>query len=198
MAQLEWSDALVLDLAEMDHTHHEFVDLLARVETAPDDSVVHHWAELITHTEAHFGQEDAWMRDTGFSSSNCHSLQHKVVLQVMREGLRNGHEGARPVDGRSTGPAFTWHRLQPVHRPSRHATGAARGPDPRLRRHQLLRQGAPGRGQPRLSPHRARQLPAQWCHRLAPHPSYSQRQQHHGRHAHRRSGLPPYRALPQR
>jgi hemerythrin-like metal-binding protein len=97
MAQLEWSDALVLDLAEMDHTHHEFVDLLARVETAPDDSVVHHWAELITHTEAHFGQEDAWMRDTGFSSSNCHSLQHKVVLQVMREGLRNGHEGKLDV-----------------------------------------------------------------------------------------------------
>jgi len=97
MAQLEWSNALVLDLAEMDHTHHEFVDLLALVETAPDDSVVRHWAELITHTEAHFGQEDAWMRDTGFSSSNCHSLQHKVVLQVMREGLRNGHEGKLDV-----------------------------------------------------------------------------------------------------
>lgn len=97
MAQLEWSDALVLDLAEMDHTHHEFVDLLALVETAPDDSVVRHWAELITHTEAHFGQEDAWMRDTGFSSSNCHSLQHKVVLQVMREGLRNGQDGKLDV-----------------------------------------------------------------------------------------------------
>jgi len=97
MAQLEWSDALVLDLAEMDHTHHEFVDLLALVETAPNDSVVRHWAELITHTEAHFGQEDAWMRDTGFSSSNCHSLQHKVVLQVMREGLRNGHDGKLDV-----------------------------------------------------------------------------------------------------
>ena len=93
MAQLEWSDALVLDLAEMDHTHREFVDLLALVQSAPDERIAQHWAELITHTEAHFGQEDRWMRDTGFSSSNCHSLQHKVVLQVMREGLRNGQDG---------------------------------------------------------------------------------------------------------
>ena len=32
------------------------------------------------------------MRDTHFSSSNCHTLQHNVVLQVMQEGLRRGRD----------------------------------------------------------------------------------------------------------
>lgn len=30
------------------------------------------------------------MRSTRFSSSRCHSMQHKVILQVMREGEQGG------------------------------------------------------------------------------------------------------------
>ena len=37
MPNLEWSDALALDLPAMDDTHREFVDLLAAVNAAPDD-----------------------------------------------------------------------------------------------------------------------------------------------------------------
>jgi hemerythrin-like metal-binding protein len=40
---------------------------------------------VVDHTQDHFDREDQWMRITGFSSSNCHTMQHKVVLQVMRE-----------------------------------------------------------------------------------------------------------------
>ena len=86
MAALEWSDALALDLPLMDDTHREFVDLLAQVEQADDATVVQRWQELVDHTEHHFGQEDAWMASTRFASGNCHTTQHKVVLQVMREG----------------------------------------------------------------------------------------------------------------
>lgn len=71
----------------MDDTHKEFVDLLAVVEASGDDTVLEKWSALIDHTDAHFGQEDRWMTQTGFSSSNCHSTQHQIVLQVMREGL---------------------------------------------------------------------------------------------------------------
>lgn len=87
MSKLEWSDALSLELPAMDDTHREFVALLAVVEAASDDAVLGQWSELIDHTDAHFGQEDRWMTQTGFSSSNCHSTQHQIVLQVMREGL---------------------------------------------------------------------------------------------------------------
>ena len=89
---LEWSDDLALDLDFMDDTHREFVDLLAATESADDSQVLASFEELITHTEGHFGCEDQWMKDTHFSSSNCHAMQHDVVLQVMREGLKRGRE----------------------------------------------------------------------------------------------------------
>jgi len=93
MANLEWSDALALDLPAMDDTHQEFVELLAKVETAPDAKLLEQWTELIDHTDDHFGREDEWMQSTRFASSNCHSMQHKVVLQVMREGQKQGRDG---------------------------------------------------------------------------------------------------------
>ncbi|MEP7294629.1 MAG: hemerythrin domain-containing protein [Burkholderiales bacterium] len=85
MSTLEWSDALSLDLPEMDDTHREFVVLLAAVENAADAQIEATWRELIAHTDDHFGREDRWMRDTRYASSNCHSTQHLVVLKVMRE-----------------------------------------------------------------------------------------------------------------
>ena len=76
----------------MDDTHREFVDLLAATELADDETLVARFAALIAHTEDHFGGEDKWMKDTKFSSSNCHTTQHNVILEVMREGLRRGRE----------------------------------------------------------------------------------------------------------
>ena len=89
---LAWSDALSLELDFMDDTHREFVDLLAATELADDDTVLAHFEALVAHTDDHFGREDQWMQDTQFSANNCHSMQHNVVLQVMREGLKRGKE----------------------------------------------------------------------------------------------------------
>lgn len=108
MPNLEWSDALALDLPAMDDTHREFVDLLARVEAAPDEGLLAHWRSLIEHTDAHFSREDQWMQDTRFSSSNCHSVQHKVVLQVMREGLTRGQAGELDLVRRMAQELATW------------------------------------------------------------------------------------------
>jgi hemerythrin-like metal-binding protein len=88
MPKLQWSDTLSLDLPAMDDTHREFVELLNQVVNAPDDGLLSAWSVLVTHTDAHFAREDQWMKATGFSSNNCHSTQHQVVLQVMREGER--------------------------------------------------------------------------------------------------------------
>jgi hemerythrin-like metal-binding protein len=93
MSTLIWSDSLALGLPFMDDTHHEFVDLLATVVTATDTDLLPAWQVLIEHTENHFGLEDQWMQSTRFSSSNCHSMQHSVILQVMREGAVRGHAG---------------------------------------------------------------------------------------------------------
>jgi hemerythrin-like metal-binding protein len=93
MAVLQWSESLSLELPEMDETHQEFVALLARVETADDTQVVAAWRALVNHTAGHFGREDEWMHRTGFSSANCHTVQHRVVLEVMCEGLVQGLKG---------------------------------------------------------------------------------------------------------
>ena len=93
MPALQWSDTLALGLPSMDATHHEFVDLLAGVVAAADAELLALWRELVKHTDGHFAREDSWMKQTGFSSSNCHSTQHEVVLQVMREGEKRGGQG---------------------------------------------------------------------------------------------------------
>lgn len=86
MPTLTWTDAFVLDLPAMDDTHREFIALLARVETCDDESLPAAWREMLSHTEHHFAQEETWMRESGFHACQCHEIQHKVVLRVMREG----------------------------------------------------------------------------------------------------------------
>jgi hemerythrin-like metal-binding protein len=93
MPTSKWSDALALGLPLMDDTHEEFFQILAALIAAPDSEVVEHWSELVTHTHAHFAREDQWMKDTGFSSTNCHISQHHAVLEVMRETLARGRAG---------------------------------------------------------------------------------------------------------
>lgn len=89
---LAWSEDLVLDVDYMDNTHKEFVDLLAATEMADDSDVLARFEALIDHTVDHFGREDEWMNTTSFAASSCHSQQHDIVLQVMREGLKRGRE----------------------------------------------------------------------------------------------------------
>lgn len=108
MAALEWSEALVLDLPQLDKTHEEFVALLAGVERAEDAQLLARWQELIAHTEQHFGMEDRWMVATRFASGNCHSMQHKVVLQVMREGAARAAHGDLQVLRMMAGELALW------------------------------------------------------------------------------------------
>ncbi len=108
MSRLEWSDALSLDLPPMDDTHREFVELLAVVDAAADDAVIPAWRTLIAHTQIHFDQEDRWMRETRFAASNCHTVQHKVVLDVMREGLRRAETGDIAVVRLMAGELALW------------------------------------------------------------------------------------------
>lgn len=90
---LVWSDALSLSMPVMDDIHQEFVDLLADVQAAGDDTVLARWRALVDHTVDHFGQEDRWMEATGFAPGSCHMTQHAVVLKVLKEGTAQGEQG---------------------------------------------------------------------------------------------------------
>lgn len=56
MPTLQWSDTLTLGLPAMDATHHEFVDLMAQVVNAPDETLLPQWRGLVAHTDDHFAR----------------------------------------------------------------------------------------------------------------------------------------------
>jgi len=105
---VEWSDALMLDFEPMDAVHREFVDLLARAQSASDAELPEAWAAVVEHTATHFGREDQWMRKTRFSSAENHILQHRVVLNVLHEGLAMARAGQLDAVREMAGELATW------------------------------------------------------------------------------------------
>ena len=69
----------------------EFVALLAAANNAlpgPNAALLAAFDTLVDHSVEHFAQEDRWMAASGFERENCHSFQHRAVLQVMSECYR--------------------------------------------------------------------------------------------------------------
>ena len=108
MNTVEWTDALRLDYPPMDDVHHAFVDLLALAQTAPDEALTQAWSAVLDHTVRHFGSEDEWMRRTRFASADNHIMQHKVVLNVMREGLALARAGDHKAVRGMAGELAVW------------------------------------------------------------------------------------------
>ncbi|RZL33275.1 MAG: hemerythrin [Rubrivivax sp.] len=94
MSTVAWTDKLVLNQPTLDTTHEEFVGLLNAFGAALDDGTdaLPAYHALLAHTEAHFAMEEDWMARCGFEPQNCHSSQHAMVLNVMREALRYANE----------------------------------------------------------------------------------------------------------
>jgi len=108
MNTVEWSEALELDYPPMDEVHHAFVDLLALAQSAPDESLPKAWSAVIEHTIRHFGSEDEWMRRTRFAAADNHILQHKVVLNVLWEGLGLARAGNTQAVREMAGELAVW------------------------------------------------------------------------------------------
>ena len=90
---MEWTDALQLDFEPMDSANRVFVALLAQAQNANDAALPARWQAVIEHAQHHFGDEDRWMRESRFANASNHGLQHRVVLNVMREGLAMAQSG---------------------------------------------------------------------------------------------------------
>ena len=91
MSTIAWNPDFETRHEQMDDTHREFVDLLGQIEAAlgdDDATLLARYDALIAHTVDHFAREDAWMQANGFAAENCHSTQHKQVLEVVAEVRR--------------------------------------------------------------------------------------------------------------
>ncbi|RJF95088.1 bacteriohemerythrin [Noviherbaspirillum saxi] len=82
---LNWSDAHMLGYAPMDQIHEEFVQLVARLQGARDDELHELLSAMEGHLQAHFGEENAWMRESEFPPRDCHIEQHDAVLKSVHE-----------------------------------------------------------------------------------------------------------------
>jgi len=108
----EWPDALRLDFVPLDTLNRELIEDLARAQRADNGELLQAWVDLVAHVAAHFGQEDRWMRTTGHGQSEAHALEHRVVLNLLREGLaqaRNGQLAPVRQMARELGTWFTRH-----------------------------------------------------------------------------------------
>jgi len=105
---LQWKETLSLDVPAMDEPSQQLAALLELASAASDADLPTLWRQLVAHTETQFGREDRWMRQTHFSSTQVHSVQHKVVLQVMREGLNDDGTGNLPLIRTMTRELGVW------------------------------------------------------------------------------------------
>ena len=85
MTVIHWHDDMQLGHPPLDAIHQEFVDLVGRLQTAPDDDLPGLMDALLAHARSHFEEENRWMRETGFPSTDCHVEQHDAVLASVIE-----------------------------------------------------------------------------------------------------------------
>lgn len=94
------SAPVLMGYAPMDAVHAEFDELVAAALACPDDELHAALVRVKTHLDAHFGQEDAWMRETAFPAADCHIEEHGNVLKSAAEVLPLVQAGRHPI-GRS-------------------------------------------------------------------------------------------------
>ncbi len=80
-----WTDAFLLGYGPMDDTHREFVDIVNGLLTCRDDELAAQMRAFIVHAEAHFGEENAWMKETAFPAADCHADEHAAVMKSALE-----------------------------------------------------------------------------------------------------------------
>jgi len=82
---LHWSDQYLLGYSPMDSVHQEFVDLVGRLQEAPDAELLGLLDAFAEHAQSHFDTENQWMVETGFPPRECHIDEHAAVLKSVHE-----------------------------------------------------------------------------------------------------------------
>lgn len=110
MSLIEWNKALELGLARMDETHREFADLCNALGEARDEGLLTALDALITHSAAHFAQENRWMERSGFPPIHVHMGEHERVLRLLREAREEVAAGDLPSGRRLAEGLPAWFR----------------------------------------------------------------------------------------
>ena len=79
-----WDDGFLVGYPSMDNTHREFVDCLTALLQASDAQLPAALDAFAAHAQAHFDEEDTWMRASNFPPRDCHIDEHAKVLASVR------------------------------------------------------------------------------------------------------------------
>ncbi|MES9960289.1 MAG: hemerythrin domain-containing protein [Sedimenticola sp.] len=78
-----------LDIASMDLTHLEFIELVNALGSADKQGFIELFDRLLVHTQAHFEAENQLMHESGFPAIGEHKAEHERILGDMhRMGAR--------------------------------------------------------------------------------------------------------------
>jgi hemerythrin-like metal-binding protein len=108
MQALNWTPALWLGFEPMDAMNRDFMELLGHAQDASDDDLINTWRALVTHATGHFGTEDDWMRSEAFATIDQHVMEHRVVLNLLREGLTRAQAGDLAPARQMAGELGAW------------------------------------------------------------------------------------------
>lgn len=80
------TDALSVKIqhAEIDAIHAELAKVVVAMSVASESEFASLYSVLISHTEAHFTEEERMMHDSGFPHLSEHLSEHRQMLQEMK------------------------------------------------------------------------------------------------------------------
>ncbi|MEW5879011.1 MAG: hemerythrin family protein [Pseudomonadota bacterium] len=104
--------AIPLGYAPIDVLHAEFEACVAAFEGA--GALAAALAGLRTHLLRHFGDEERWMRESGFPAFDCHKREHDKVLDVLAEVERRFSVGDEEVVWRLAAELPNWFSIHAV------------------------------------------------------------------------------------
>lgn len=81
---LKWNEMFLLGQSRMDATHRDFVEVVCRLQMAPDAELASALANVISHLVHHFQDEDSSMEQTNYPAMACHVAEHAAVLATGR------------------------------------------------------------------------------------------------------------------
>lgn len=107
---LLWSDARKLGYAPLDATHEAFFTVVLHLLACDTHTAATALAAFEAHAVAHFGQEEAWMRETAFPAAGCHADEHAAVLASVHEvqGLLASGQAGPPLLHRLAEHLLAW------------------------------------------------------------------------------------------
>ena len=108
VSTLAWSDDLMLGDPRTDLTHQEFIDLLNAAVHSDAAQALPKYQALLTHTVAHFAQEERWMQACDVGPDFCHFSEHRSVLEVMQEVERRALGGETALIGQMLEALVEW------------------------------------------------------------------------------------------